>query len=183
MIDSTNPRIMADNIRHLSKESGSQASDISTLQATATAQGNAIEALGSYSVTEIDTGKKWLGDNIYRKVFIVDSMPNNTTLTIAHNISDLGVVTLLYGVMQPKGNAVGRFIPTANNPGISIGGPYIYIGTTSNYSEQSAIVVIEYTKSASPSPDLALAPDDIRSINLEEIPDAEDEPEPIEEKK
>ena len=52
MIDSTNPRIMADSIRALSGESGSQASDISTLQSD-------VEALQIYDDAEAETPVLW----------------------------------------------------------------------------------------------------------------------------
>ena len=84
MTDSTNPRILADNI--------------SALQTTVISQGNAIEALGSYSTTEIDTGKTWIdGSKIYRIVLTFEeaieiSYNGYSTLT-----TDIPIALILEG--------------------------------------------------------------------------------------
>ena len=191
MIDSTNPRSMADNIRYLSGASESQASDISdldtavgTLQTTVGAQGNAIGALQTFSTDEVDTGMKWIDDsNIYRKVIPVETFPNNTTQNVQHGIDNLGVVTCIYGIMLLRpGVMPGRMFVGAGSPQLTYSSTVVTIGTSSDMSSESGFIIMEYTKTApesrtSPSPE-----DDTRSIEPEEIPEDEYiEPEVIEE--
>lgn len=169
MIDSTNPRIMADNIRHLSEEAGSQASDISTLQTTVGSQGDAIEALQTYSATEVKTGLKYGDDDIYRKTFTLEGLPNNSAINIPHGVDNIGIVFQIYGFMQssPTENVDGRTIPSA---AISVfyRGVNIRISTTTDLSTCPAVLVFEYTKSAAPTSLTSPAPDDTRSIEPEE---------------
>lgn len=183
MIDSTNPRVMADNIRELFGVSGSQAVEISALQTDVETQGDAIEALRAYSTDEVNTGKKWIDNSdIYLKVFIIENMPNNTTVTITHNITNLGTMITCRGVMQTSEGLPGRPIPSGANPAIQYTILNLYIGTGSDFSNSSAIVILEYTKIAAPTPDILPSPDpDTRT--LEEPEREEIEPEPIEEKK
>ena len=175
MIDSTNPRILADNIRALSGASGSQASDISALQ-------DAVEALGTYSTEEIDTGIKYLGETVYRKVFDVEALPNATTMNIAHGVSNLGLVFNLRGIVDDEGGTTyGRPIPFSTTLLLNFSAINIVIAATTDWSTRSAKIIFEYTKAAAPSPDLSPAPDDTRSIETEV---REEEPiidEPIEE--
>ena len=173
MIDSTNPRILADNIRALSEASGSQASDISMLQAS-------VEALGSYSTTEVDTGMVDAdGNHIFRKIFKVDALPNNKTLNIPHGIDNLGDVYLLVGVAQKDGTT-GYPLNYKGSILLSYTSDNVSVKTDSDFSSHGAILTFEYTKSASPSPVLLPAPDDTRSIEPEDR-DTDSETEPIEE--
>ena len=176
MIDSTNPRVMADNIRHLSGESGSQASDILALQTTVTAQGNAIEALGYYSTDEVNTGEKFLGSDIFRKVFTIESLPNNDTITIPHNVSDIGTIVLCYGSSQTSNLSAGRTIPYSNQILVRYNSTNIVIQSTIDMSGSTGVVILEYTKAA-PSSLTSPAPDDSRSIEPEVIEDFEEIPE------
>ena len=173
MIDSTNPRVMADNIRKLSDKQIAEAAEIVALQGD-------IEALGSYSTTEVDTGKKWIdGSAIYRKVFVIENLPNSTTDTVAHNISNIGVVTALYGVAQYATGHWGLTIPYSTVILLRYNATNLAITTTSDYTYASAIIVLEYTKSAAPTPNVLPSPDpDTRTLE-----EPEPEPEPIEEKK
>lgn len=177
MIDSTNPRVLADNVRHLAGASGSQASDISTLQ-------NAVEALGTYSTDEVDTGKKWVdGNNIYRKIITIESLPNNTYQSYAHNISNIDTIVRFYGVTKITNDNAARMLGYSGSGtnGFIVSLSNISITTNSDMSGFSAYVGIEYTKSASPAALTSPAPDDTRSIEPEV---REEEPiidEPIEE--
>lgn len=177
MIDSTNPRILADNIRALSGEAGSQASDISALQSTVT-------ALGTYSTDEVNTGKKFLDKDVYRKTFYTE-MPNATTKVIASGIENIDICVNLYGVIQARaGEYNGRLIGTPGAGTIVYSPTTIEVVTSTDLSGNFAYIVMEYTKSAAPSPDLVLAPDDTRSIEPEPEVRESEEPvidEPIEE--
>ena len=183
MTDSTNPRVMADNIKELSASSGSQASDISALQTTVTAQGNAIEALSTYSTEEVDTGITYLGEKVYRKVFEVNALPNATTMNIAHGVTNLGPVFNLRGIVADEGGTTyGRPIPFSTTLLLNFSAANIVIAATTDWSSRSAVIIFEYIKSAAPTPDVLPSPDpDTRS--LEEPETDLEEPEPIEEKK
>ena len=71
MTDSTNPRVLADNIRVLSGVSGSQASDISALQTL-------ITSLVTWSTNETDTGITYKGEKVYSKI-VSDTTPTVET--------------------------------------------------------------------------------------------------------
>ena len=187
MIDSTNPRCMADNIRHLSGASGSQASDISdlqtavgTLQTTVGTQGNAIEALQTYDDTETDTGMKWIdGSSIYRKVFDVTALPNNDTDTVG-TITDFKEAINAYFVTKPTASYGARVINYYGSMYVIVNqNGSVDVHTNTNLSGVSAYVVVEYIKTApepepesnpeaqtSPSPE-----DETRSAHDPEISD------------
>ena len=77
--DSTNPRVMADNIKELDARSLTTADEVSALQI--------------YDTDETDTGKKWIdGSAIYRKVIDIGDIEAATASTTAHEISNLGIV-------------------------------------------------------------------------------------------
>ena len=179
MIDSTNPRIMADNIRALSDKEIAEAAEILALQGTVVAQGNAIEALGSYSTTEVNTGKKWIDDSpIYRKV-IEKTVPNTTDGVVSEvneAFSDLPIsitgIVIVSTRRFPLGyeNASGFSIKSywSEADGIKL------ITNGSSYNGGSAKIIVEYIKAApAPTPDLSPAPEDSRSIEPEEIPEDE----------
>ena len=160
MIDSTNPRIMADSIR--------------ALHGTVTTQGNALEALGSYSATEVNTGMKYGDSDIYRKIFEIESFPNNTAVNIQHEITNLDKMLLCYGIVYHKpGVDSGRMFVGSTNPGLTFSATYLYLKTTTDMSNMAGCIVLEYTKSAAPSTLTSPAPDVTRSIEPEEIPEDE----------
>ena len=172
MIDSTNPRSMADNIRHLAGASGSQASDISTLQTIVEAQGDAIEALQTFSTTEVNTGMKYGDSDIYRKVFHITDLPNNETKAYAHGIDNLGDVLRLDGVIQYATGFAGRPVTISATSILTYNATNIFIANTADLTGKTAIVILEYTKPA-PASLTSPAPDDTRSIEPEEIPEDE----------
>ena len=48
----------------------------------------------TYSTDEVKTNKKWIGGKpIYRKVFEIGSLPNDTTISIPHGIKNLDTFT------------------------------------------------------------------------------------------
>ena len=170
MTDSTNPRVMADNIKKLVVGNLSQDAEIEALD-------DKIEALGSYSATEINTGMTLGNAVIYRKVFSLEGLPNATTDTIPHGISGIDKVINLYGVAQKTASYQGRMIPYSNLLGVQYDANNIYVTSSVDRSDVPAIIVIEYTKAVTPTPDILPAPDsDTRFLD-------EPEPEPIEEKK
>ena len=173
MIDSTNPRVMADNIRKLSGNQIGQAAELEALD-------NKIEALGSYSTTEIDTGKKWVdGSSIFRKVFILESAMSVVTGDVTHtglNISDSDILVFAAAISSSKG-----YFPlfAFKNTGVLSG--ELDVISFRNTNTNCSGFIIEYTKAA--TPDVLPSPgSDTRSIEPEEIPEDEYiEPEVIEE--
>ena len=168
MVDSTNPRVMADNIKEL---------DARTLGTIAEA-----EALQIYDDEETDTGKKWIdGSPIYRKCFVVDSLTEGE-YTGLHGITNLGIVTSINGsiicasiyALNYNISASYRTATWFTNANIRL-----TVGSALVESFVKAIICIEYTKAA--TPDVLPSPDpDTRTL---EEPETESEPEPIEEKK
>ena len=137
MTDSTNPRVMADNIKEL---------DARTLGTEAE-----VSALQIFDDDETDTGMKWIdGSSIYRKVFEVEHLPNNTTLNIDHDISNLGVVTYLIGIAQAVSGFPGRILPTGVAPTFQFTATQIKITSNTDLSGVPAVVIIEYTKAPTP---------------------------------
>ena len=149
MIDSTNPRILADNIRALSAKGN-------TL-------GDAIEALGSYSTTEFDTGKRWLNDEpIYQRVLTFES-----SISISYDaftntnvdFPDISKIINCFGISS-TGGFCGLLAYHASNK--------VLVQTERNGGTMSLKnIVVEYTKSVSPAALTSPAPDDTRSIEPE----------------
>jgi hypothetical protein len=52
-----------------------------------------LNAEPNYSTSEVDTKVKWIDNKtIYRKTINIGTLPNATTKTVAHGISNLGLV-------------------------------------------------------------------------------------------
>lgn len=106
-----------------------------------------------YSEDEIVTNKKWLGKPVYRKVYILDSMPTTSGKQFEHGVDNLDYLVDLRGVMK-RTYASGVFsqmvFPYANSGGnmnISIQeATLIDISTTIDRSAFNGVVVFEYTK-------------------------------------
>lgn len=96
----------------------------------------------------------WInGKPIYRKVVNFGNLPNATTKTVATNISNVDIVTKLYGIR--KGNAEIAPIPLyySGNYYESLTLKYVdnaitgvNIKTSSNRTNETAVVIIEYVK-------------------------------------
>lgn len=132
-----------DTIQNLQVEEGSTATAFSEYQ-------NLNPYTNNYSTGEIVVGRWIDGKPLYRKVINFGNLPNNTTGTVAHNISNYDDVIKLYGVAKYD---TFRFpIPQATNQssqgtiGMWLGASTISIRTTTNMSNYTAYVVVEYTK-------------------------------------
>lgn len=141
MTDSTNPRVMADNIRELSN---SQAAQGEMLEAE-------IGALQIYDDAETDTGKKWINDSsIYRKVIVIDGPFDSQSITANHNITDLDLVITLYGVGVSANNQfpINYYGSSAYNVNFTVSSTALSgsIGSTSYSLITKIYVVLEYTK-------------------------------------
>ena len=64
---------------------------------------------GNYSTTEKDTGFTWIdGKTIYKKTIDCGALPNTTSKSVAHNISDLDTIINIQGVSISE---AGRTLP------------------------------------------------------------------------
>lgn len=108
-----------------------------------------------YSTSEINTGAKWIdGSAIYKKTINFGALPNATTKTVAHGISNLNYVIKLEGMTTSSTDSIFRPLPhldtasLSNQVLIEADSTNIYLYTGVNYSNLSAYITIEYTKSS-----------------------------------
>ena len=106
-----------------------------------------------YSTTEVDTGAKWIdGSTIYKKTINFGALPNATSKSVAHGITNLGVVVGMDGTAS---NGTYRlFLPYAaptstdcialdvNATNVNVGTGYNRSGYTECY------ITLYYTKSS-----------------------------------
>ena len=109
-----------------------------------------VDSSNSYSTAEVKTGGKWIdGKPIYRKVVDFGALPNATIKSVAHNITDLDLVTKCYGGAR---NGIYRILlPNAGNVSSSTIEVYvdetdIVIHANGDRSGYNGYVTIEYTK-------------------------------------
>ena len=104
-----------------------------------------------YSTTEVKTNSVWTNNKpIYRKVIETGAIAN-TSKSVAHGISNLGIVVFLYGIAITSGNVyftIPRIVTTALNQqiGLSADTTNVTIGAGSVASFANSFVIIEYTK-------------------------------------
>jgi len=115
--------------------------------------------LGLYELTEIINGQQFFGAtpqvqrSVYRKCFSFGAIATGATLNIAHNISNISILTRFYGTANTD-IVDYRPIPyssvTASNQGIELllsGANISIINGAASPNITSGIVVIEYIKS------------------------------------
>ena len=104
-----------------------------------------------YSTTEIDTGKKWINNKpIYKKVVDIGNLPNATLKTVAHGISNIGLIITIRG-FATSGT---EFIPLPFTHSSSLeaqvqvyaSGDNINVRTGNDRSSSTGYVILEYTK-------------------------------------
>ena len=111
-----------------------------------------IPANETYSKSEIRIGT-WINNKpLYRKVVDFGALPNAASKNVAHNISNLGIVTRLSGMAT---NGTYHFpMPLVATDALTsqiqlyINGANITIRTGSNRSSFNGYVIIEYTKTS-----------------------------------
>ena len=135
MVNTWNPAIIGEELEKV------KAASSAGIEANA----EAIEALGAYSTTEVDTGMKYGNDNIYRKIFVIEHLPNNTTAVIQHGISGISSIIDLRCVMQNSEAYSARLLS-----GVYCSATEIRVVTSSDLSSNSGLVIIEYTKATTP---------------------------------
>ena len=111
---------------------------------------NAVADGLSYSTNEVKTGGKWIdGKPIYRKTISCGALPNNAIKRVAHNITDLDLVTKCYGTAVS-----GIYRILLPNPGnvssstieVYVNDTEIVIQANGDRSKYNSYITIEYTK-------------------------------------
>ena len=105
-----------------------------------------------YSTNEVDTGAKWInGDAIYKKTVNIGNLPNNTTATTAHGISNFSTLVKLEGNFTDGTNSapIPYAAPTAaKSVQAYADATNVTIGTGEDRSAYSGYVTLYYTKTA-----------------------------------
>ena len=112
----------------------------------------ATVGLYNFSTTETAIGTWINGKPLYRRVFDTGTLPNNTTKSVAHGISNLKNIVHIYGAAKNTSNGITFPLPfpstQANAPIYVYADNYsIVIGTATDRSVfKESYIVLEYTK-------------------------------------
>lgn len=122
-----------------------------TLEAYAT--GNVVTAYNITSTEAEILSFTINGKKCYTKLFNISALPNTSTLTIAHNIVGIGACYKYYGYVQGATPEDMFQLPSTisdvggtKNVGINITPTTINITTSTDMSNKSAVLIIEYFK-------------------------------------
>ena len=119
---------------------------------TQTSLGN----LNTYSTSETLIGK-WIDNkDLYRKVVVVNNLPNNTYSNTAHGITNIDKIVRTSGIMSSNTETLATPLNmhgtsslfSSNTALYRITSTNVVIGTTADYSGYKAYIVIEYTKTS-----------------------------------
>lgn len=103
----------------------------------------------SYTTTEQSTGLTWIdGSEIYKKTIYVDTLPNNGVVRPNHNISSIGMVVRISGIMV---NATGDqfwHIPYQLIDIVEVNTNTVTIQSKFDARTYKAYVTVYYTKGA-----------------------------------
>ena len=109
-----------------------------------------VDNSNSYSTDEKKTGEKWIdGKPIYRKVVDFGALPNATTKMVAHDVSNIGDITHIYGVAYSSDK---KTIPLPYASGVPIilyayqDDVAVEISSNAYVDFTSSKITIEYTK-------------------------------------
>jgi hypothetical protein len=110
---------------------------------------------GNYSLEEQDTGFTWVdGSTIYKKTISIGTLPNATTKSVAHGISNLGNVVKIEGWAYSSYDGFHFPLPFAstvsNNESIQVfaGNQNIIVSTGVNRTAFISYITLYYTKSS-----------------------------------
>lgn len=105
-----------------------------------------------YSTLEVNTGAKWInGDTIYKKTVNLGSLPNATTKTVTHNISNFGSLIKVEGAFTNGTNSGVLPYPAttlAKAVQVYTDATNVSILTGENRSSYTGYVTLYYTKSS-----------------------------------
>lgn len=109
-----------------------------------------IAIAADYSLDEQFTGKYWIdGKKIYRKTISCGTLPNSTTKTVSHSISNIDTIIETYGFASDgKSQLVIPFASSTSGGNIMVyaGATHITLGTTSNRTILTiTYITLEYT--------------------------------------
>ena len=115
-----------------------------------------ITNVETYSTTETVIGKWIDGRTIYRKVIDIGALPNNNTVSVAHNISDLGQFTKIsgIGIASNKGAIPLPFVDDASKNSdilLDVSATNVRVITKGDKTIFSGYVYLEYTKAQAQS--------------------------------
>lgn len=106
-----------------------------------------------HSTNEVNTGAKWIdGTAIYKKTVNIGNLPNNTTKTVAHTITNFDTLIKLEGAFTNGANSAPLPYPATTASKIVqvyADATNITIGTGEDRSSYSGYVTLYYTKSSS----------------------------------
>lgn len=133
-----------------SAKSAWAASSSTALTATTTTLGvDSSEGDDVYSTSETTTNKVWLGKTVYRKVISLGALPNTTSKSVAHGISDATQFIQCRGFFY-NGLILGELPysdPTdANCISMSVNSTNVTVGTGSDRSARNGYAILEYVK-------------------------------------
>lgn len=98
----------------------------------------------TYSLTEIDTGKKWIdGKTVYRRVFDTNASANSGSVTINVNVNTEHIDKMIHSWVVSKGNSSQGYCMTYANGS----GDIVIANATNNGNVADGIyLILEYTK-------------------------------------
>lgn len=149
-----------DDIDNLENDVDSLETALSSKQDTLTAgdnitiEDNVISANGGgidYSLTEQDTGIKWInGKPIYQKTIDFGALPSYTTKTVNHGISNIENIWCIEAVANYSGIVYGGMMPlVASGHTFRVGARDTIVEVVSpndDWSSYTAYITIRYTK-------------------------------------
>lgn len=118
---------------------------------TAPAGWQEVDDPNVYSTSEIRIGTWINGKPIYRKVINFGTLPNSTTKSIAHNISNLDVLVNCYGTAKRSDGSI-LVLPNVDKDGLqysvrfSADSSNLHITTGTDRGAFSGYAILEYTK-------------------------------------
>ena len=114
---------------------------------------NSMQNGNAYLTSEVTTGMTWIDNKpIYRKVIDCGALPNATTKSVAHNVSNIDTVVFANGVSYSTTTGFNFPIPYAADTlqaqvKMWVTSTDIYLQTIANRSEYNqTYIIIEYTK-------------------------------------
>lgn len=128
--------------------------DMNEIKSVVNNNATELSNLGTYSESEVNTGKKWINNKpIYRKVVDFGNLPNATSKSTAHGISNLGTIVKMDGFMTngTLSTILPVTIPDANYISYGVGvesidTTNITVSTGTDRTSYTAFFIVEYTK-------------------------------------
>lgn len=104
-----------------------------------------------YSTTEREIGKWIDGSTVYQKTINFGSIPSSTTKEVAHNISNLGAVIEIEGVMNNLDGVTFETLPAvdSSNFRVQVNATNIKIITSTSWTSwTNSYITLKYTKAS-----------------------------------